>query len=812
MRRVYRGCERITSTTTGVGAAGDDRIAARRAGRASPTGADGPPRLDTTGFFPSSLRPQDADAADGVDGGGERAPPDVEDPQRERQNQQYRKRKETNKHQKERVVKKSLPGHLRNKEGLLPEILRMVEVVSKEANRGSLVFLALLNWCLAHKREIPPLTDTLIRQCFTHGTPRANTTCFPTDFVAWLVDNFPVTPPDDVTYTSQAITYAVNKFLVNIKNSLFMTFYPRQRGTLFRWLDDNGFRGSDNQERRRLVDAIQCAINRPTLGGDTEVPVAARPLVTEHRAILGLGPDDHVSEDWLKNHPSDVFKYFHHILQDMEDPIGRQRRSLRTWVKKHDAFKGRPIEEQENAVRAIQSAINGHLGDEPVPPAATAMVAEHRAIVDPPPDGGVTRESLAEGSPEGKQKFKEHLQRLNDMGCGDGARRFSLAPIAALGSRFITIDIKVLHDMMRHARLTDEPLRPNFQQRKDYEFRAAFDLRRLETGPWKFSDSHLIETDGVSMCVHLRRNLTLEEIANAERTKSRQQKRPRGGTRDPAAPAPEPIRDVDCGGDPGRVRLMSAVKRHLDGTTETYEKHVLTRRSYYSRGGIDQHNARVASWRRDVATEEGIYARHSPRTASLPELVAFLDDYKTVHDTLWNNRLRRCWGQSRFRAYGLKRKTLDRFFRGIRGDSEVKPLFAYGAGRFAPTGPGERAVPTTALAKACARYFVLIMIDEFRTSQMCHACRGRLQAVRKRSADGTIHEVRGLRRCCSTGCARVSFKDRDHNAALNILRCSREAQRPQYLSRDTEHPQPLLRNPFFMLRGDSASGISGRAR
>ena len=147
--------------------------------------------------------------------------------------------------------------------------------------------------------------------------------------------------------------------------------------------------------------------------------------------------------------------------------------------------------------------------------------------------------------------------------------------------------------------------------------------------------------------------------------------------------------------------------------------------------------------------------------------------------------------------------------RSIRGDSEVKPLFAYGAGRFAPTGPGERAVPTTALAKACARYFVLIMIDEFRTSQMCHACRGRLHAVKKRSADGTIHEVRGLRRCCSTECKRVSFKDRDHNAALNILRCSREAQRPQYLSRNTE--QPGLRNPFFMLRGDSASGISGRA-
>ena len=86
-------------------------------------------------------------------------------------------------------------------------------------------------------------------------------------------------------------------------------------------------------------------------------------------------------------------------------------------------------------MRAIQNEINGH----PVvqigglfPIEAMAMVREHRDIVRPPPDGGVTRESLAEGSPEG-QRFEAHLQRLNDMGCGDGARRFSLAPIRPLG-------------------------------------------------------------------------------------------------------------------------------------------------------------------------------------------------------------------------------------------------------------------------------------------------------------------------------------------------------------------------------------------
>ena len=57
--------------------------------------------------------------------------------------------------------------------------------------------------------------------------------------------------------------------------------------------------------------------------------------------------------------------------------------------------------------------------------------------------------------------------------------------------------------------------------------------------------------------------------------------------------------------------------------------------------------------------------------------------------------------------------------------------------------------------------------------------------------------------------ASTSFKGRDHNAALNILRCFRETRRPVDLSRDTE--QPRLTVKAFMLRGVPASGTSGHA-
>jgi hypothetical protein len=49
--------------------------------------------------------------------------------------------------------------------------------------------------------------------------------------------------------------------------------------------------------------------------------------------------------------------------------------------------------------------------------------------------------------------------------------------------------------------------------------------------------------------------------------------------------------------------------------------------------------------------------------------------------------------------------------------------------------------------------------------------------------EGKLREVRGLRWCCSTNCR--TFKDRDLNAAINILRCFQSgAHRPHSLSRN----------------------------
>ena len=132
---------------------------------------------------------------------------------------------------------------------------------------------------------------------------------------------------------------------------------------------------------------------------------------------------------------------------------------------------------------------------------------------------------------------------------------------------------------------------------------------------------------------------------------------------------------------------------------------------------------------------------------------------------------------------------------------ERKPVIAYGKGGFASHGRGEVSVPTEYGKDKCGQYFETVEVDEYRTSCVCPCCDNLLCKVTKKiqSADGAaVREVRGLRRCSSTVCSQVSFKNRDSVGARNILRCLAERERPKSLTRIKGTGAVKLKN--FMLR------------
>ena len=245
-----------------------------------------------------------------------------------------------------------------------------------------------------------------------------------------------------------------------------------------------------------------------------------------------------------------------------------------------------------------------------------------------------------------------------------------------------------------------------------------------------------------------------------------------------------------------RKALLYGVEEFEDGT---FKKYKLTRGQYYSSSGMLKARKRSAHWQKNIEKAEDVFKKNSPRTSNLQQWDNFLADYISVYNELWEGKTGKKWGRQRFRIFSLKKKTLDNFFQSMHLPGEKKPVIAFGAAKFNPNGKNELSAPTTFVSKTCARFFYTKMVDEYNTSKVCPCCNSRIQKVIKKLEDGSIREVRGLRRCGSTVCSQVSFKNRDMIGARNILRCFLSTDRPNSLSRKPDSP-PKPKQESFMLR------------
>ena len=224
--------------------------------------------------------------------------------------------------------------------------------------------------------------------------------------------------------------------------------------------------------------------------------------------------------------------------------------------------------------------------------------------------------------------------------------------------------------------------------------------------------------------------------------------------------------------DPGRTNIVFAV----DTNGKIYK---MTRGMYYAGAGINTINRKTAKWQADIKEAEDTFRRHSPKTTDQRTWDAFLQDYISVYETLWHAKTAKKRARERFRVYGLKRKILDKFFQTMKtGDRYLVPEIAYGKADFPPTGKGERSVPTVFVRRRCAKHFDITLVDEYNTTKVCHCCDQHLWHVNIAGK-----KVRGLKWCPT----RREFRDRDKNAALNILRCFRLGT--------NDRPASLTRNP-----------------
>ena len=93
--------------------------------------------------------------------------------------------------------------------------------------------------------------------------------------------------------------------MTNFKNSLVFPFDRRQKAYVIRWCGNNNIDESQAYPIRCAINGWKCK---------TEVVLDAINFVEEERYLLGIENKAELSYEWLKTHPTDVLKYYFHIL------------------------------------------------------------------------------------------------------------------------------------------------------------------------------------------------------------------------------------------------------------------------------------------------------------------------------------------------------------------------------------------------------------------------------------------------------------------------------------------------------------------
>ena len=231
--------------------------------------------------------------------------------------------------------------------------------------------------------------------------------------------------------------------------------------------------------------------------------------------------------------------------------------------------------------------------------------------------------------------------------------------------------------------------------------------------------------------------------------------------------------------DPGRVNIMYIIAQDYDGNIIFTKK--LTRKYYYHAGKINEHQRRVTKWNNTHSTMfAGLSINHfktSNLTAYMQSIRFYSDESMYVWEHMGGVRK---WSHAKFRLYRSKTKTIDKFLESLiprtyfprpRHQLFDRPIMLYGSGEFPSGAKGERNVPLKYIKDRCKNYFDCHIVNEFRTSQVCHHCKQlRLFDYARVSPDTTsIRTIRGLKWCNSAKCKKNPIKCRDEVGATNIM-------------------------------------------
>jgi hypothetical protein len=343
---------------------------------------------------------------------------------------------------------------------------------------------------------------------------------------------------------------------------------------------------------------------------------------------------------------------------------------------------------------------------------------------------------------------------------------------------FIHIDTDVLYGVLKQCNLVKYNL-PDFKANireihQDY-FTAEKLLTNNQLNNKNFKFTGTINTDGTTINFHYRRpKLIAKEGKVIDRN-------------DPNARV--------IANDPGRKTLFYGVEELEGSKIKTY---TFSRNKFYDESGSTIATKKCNKWNEKYLKEElDELSTTNSRSLYLQDFLSYVGVINKHYDTFWSEYLKKKYSRQRFNLYSNKKKSYDNFFKSLDDKSGRQLIIAFGDAGFASTAKHELAAPTTTLEKECGKWYKVVKVDEFRTTQLHCESGSILTKIKERllTKDGKPFSktIRGLLRYKTSKFCK--FIDRDLNAAKNILKCYRMYPlRPQGFNRKDdrqEDPEPF---------------------
>lgn len=345
------------------------------------------------------------------------------------------------------------------------------------------------------------------------------------------------------------------------------------------------------------------------------------------------------------------------------------------------------------------------------------------------------------------------LYQLLQMSEERETKMFTMLPVFDIKRHHITIDGLALRSMLIRCGDISSSLTPfDFLALREHHVRAAFRLRQS----WTLGNE--LKTDGVSLCVNVWRKKSEADTLTGETAFKI------FGNDDYYAT------------DPGEINLAATIHA-INGMEAARIR--LTRKQYREEGHLNMNMRKRKHYDAPVMERLGEFGRMSMKTPSTQGIRDYLTAKKPHDLFLWSHNSARKVSRWRMDTYIRKCSIIDRHWRTTKGESRYKPLMKYGAAAVWSRGMKKReSGPQKLMRHSCRKHFVVVDVDEFRTTKCCPDCHTITEAVRQRFVGPLLEgkrrwsrEYRGLRRCRSNECRSFPLKSRDYGSALNIGAC-----------------------------------------